>query len=146
MSVWVMDGTTLRHYYQRAEVGSGTSLGGYDYDPGSVGRFYGGWHAGLGGSDLDIFGWAAGDDIPTASEVMRYYDDVQTARGLAGVSMAGLTPDHIWTPTTASISTNSVASGEDLDTFGGTLSLVSETAETWGWDNSPHGKADGDAA
>lgn len=130
MFVGVMDGTSVRVYNKRAEVGSGTSMGGVAHAPNTLGGVTIGQQASADYFDEGgiIHGLAYGTGVPTLGQVQAYYDDVKATGALT--SMSGVTTSNVWV---AGETTFTDSVGGVFTSTTGSLTYSLTTAPTWSW-------------
>jgi hypothetical protein len=125
--VGVHDGTTVRLYANRAEVGSGTAITGFTAHSN---RTYVG-AAGSASAFLDFFGAAGGTGVPSASDVATWFDLVKANRQIQNMPGSAVTTNK-WIPNSgATAPVDSVGSSNFSIT--GSLTLASVGGTAWSW-------------
>lgn len=125
--VGVHDGTALRLYAARAQVGTGTAITGYSTISNRM-------RIGAGGASnsyLDWFGCIYGVGVPSLANIQQWFDDCVAQRRIA--DMPGTPASRIWRPIEdGSAPVDSV--GSVAMTLSGTgHTTLSLTAPMWGW-------------
>jgi hypothetical protein len=84
--IGVHDGSKLRLYVKRVEIGTGTTISGFS--PGTGPMRVGVRADGLASSHADkatVFGWSGGLGVPTAAEILQLFDDVERTGQIASI-------------------------------------------------------------
>lgn len=130
IAVGVMDGSAVRLYTKRLEVGSGTAFPGTYAalaDATSLGRTTA---ASL--TDVTMFGLSGGHGVPALADIQSFYDTVKSGQSFDVAMPGSYTNERRWVCSSATTLTDSLGSGDSM-TVSGSLSTVSEAAPTWTW-------------
>lgn len=130
LAVGVHDGSNVRLYVARAEVGSGTPITGYTAAT-TLTRMGANPAGSNGATNMTIFGWAGGHAVPTLAQVQAYFDAVKSARRI--VAMPGVATTGAWPVGTSLATVTETQAGTDNMTVTGTPTLAMVSAPVWGW-------------
>ena len=134
MAVGVHDGSNVRLYVNRLEVGTGTAITGYTAGSGAQG--IGARGAGGAFTGGTIFGVTAGRGTKTLAQIQAMFDDVKIARDILA---SGMNPTNGWSFKRAGgavppASVANLGSGTDAQTRVGTaLTYEVVSNPVWGW-------------
>ena len=124
----VHDGSNLRLYVDRSEVGSGTSITGADGR--SAATVIGSRPSVYGASGWTICGVACGVGVPSLATVQSHHDAVKAA--LAMTAIASIT-DRVWTADATGDQFDESEASEDAVKSGSALTVVTDSSPTWGF-------------
>ncbi len=122
------DGSNLRMYAQRVEVGSGTPITGYTPAP-AVAMLFGG--AGGVIPQYDFFGAVGGPGVPSLANIQAWFDGCKAA--YACVQMPSVPGSNMWNARSPLAAPLDSVGSNNLSFGGSGHTLISETAPTWGW-------------
>jgi len=125
----VHDGSVLRLYVNRVEVGDGSGTAITGYTPSAVALGLGG--AGGTTPQYDFYGAVSGHGVPDLAAVQGWFDACKGARACRAVP--GLTPSNLWNARTTLAGPLDSAGSSNLSLGGSGHVLVAERSPVWGW-------------
>jgi hypothetical protein len=132
--VGVHDGSNLRLYVNRVEVGSGTAITGYT--PQSTATRIGARNTGLEPADnITILGCAGGHGVPSLAEVQALFDLMKSScdvRSISGKTSSLWSAKRDFAGTTAPATLDDKSGSEDMSRVGSALT-ASSWVPSWGW-------------